>query len=271
MATSLFRSRGGWGNVLAVSLLITLSLSTAYAQENKTAPQLKTASTHAMQYYVALPEGWTSQKRWPVVVVIESANRQFLQTITTFVQARKQAPFILVAPLVVTNGGSRYREAPTYHYADAVWNRIESEGPFKFDSDGLAAVIKDVHTLYSGEEKYFLTGWEAGGHTLWALLFTHPETVRAAALVCPNYAGRWFEEAHISPAPERTALSIRGFQGADDTFASPGHPLFTQWEDAKSMAQKHRYRNVTLERVVGKGHEPLAAEVLAYFATLLKS
>src|SRR5262249_11470088 len=135
-------------HLLAVSLLTILPISTALAQENKTAPQLKTASTHAMQYYVSLPEGWTIQKKWPVVVIIESANRQFLQTITAFVQARMQAPFILVAPLVVTNGGPHYRDVPTYHYTEAVWKRIESEGPFKFDSEGLAAVMKDMRTLY---------------------------------------------------------------------------------------------------------------------------
>jgi hypothetical protein len=38
-------------------------------------PQLKTASSHPIQYYLSLPEGWTAGKRWPVVVVIESAER----------------------------------------------------------------------------------------------------------------------------------------------------------------------------------------------------
>ncbi len=45
-------------------------------------PQLKTASTHPMQYYLSLPEHWVAGKRWPVVVVIESAEREFLQAAT---------------------------------------------------------------------------------------------------------------------------------------------------------------------------------------------
>src|ERR1044072_2803147 len=76
-------------------------------------PQLKTASSHPIQYYLSLPEGWSTGKRWPVVVVIESAERQFLEAATAFAQARASRPFILVTPLVVTNGGSGYRSVPT--------------------------------------------------------------------------------------------------------------------------------------------------------------
>src|SRR5438876_12374463 len=78
-------------------------------------PQLKTASSHPIQYYLSLPEGWVAGKKWPVVVVIESADREFLQAATAFAQAREQRPFILVTPLVVTNGGAGYRSVPTYH------------------------------------------------------------------------------------------------------------------------------------------------------------
>src|SRR5262245_23877036 len=51
-------------------------------------PQLKTASTHPIQYYLSLPEGWVAGKKWPVVVVIESAEREFLQAATAFAEAR---------------------------------------------------------------------------------------------------------------------------------------------------------------------------------------
>src|SRR5689334_24510927 len=91
-------------------------------------PQLKTASSHPIQYYLSLPEGWVAGKKYPVVVVIESANREFLEATTAFAQARRQQPFIIVTPLVVTNGGTRYREVPTYHYSDQVWARIQSDG-----------------------------------------------------------------------------------------------------------------------------------------------
>ena len=232
-------------------------------------PQLKTASTHPIQYYLSLPDGWTASRKWPVVVVIESADREFLQAATAFARARATRPFIIVTPLVVTNGGAGFRSVPTYHYSEAVWDRIQSSGQFTFDSDGIAAIMQDVVKQYGGEDKYFITGFEAGGHTVWGMLFNHPETLRAAALVCPNYLGRWVDESRISTAAERARLPVRNFVGTNDTLCSAGNPIYMQMQNAVSIAEAHGYKNVTLVRVEGKGHERLADEVLAYFASLL--
>jgi hypothetical protein len=128
--------------------------------------------------------------------------------------------------------------------------------------------MQDVVKQYGGEDKYFLTGLEAAGHTIWGILFNHPETVRGAAIVCPNYLGRWVDEAGISSAPERSALPIRIFAGTNDTLCAPGHPIYTQVQKAMTVAEAHGYKNLSLTRVEGKGHERLAAEVLAYFSAL---
>ena len=239
----------------------------AHASE---APQLKTASTHPIQYYISLPDGWVASKKWPVVVVIDSAEREFLQAATEFAQARQQRPFIIVTPLVVTNGGANVRSVPTYHYSDQVWNRIQNSGPFNFDMDGITAIMQDVVKQYGGEDKYFLTGLEAAGHTIFGILFNHPETVRGAAIVCPNYLGRWVDEAGISSRPERSALPIRVLVGANDTLCAPGNPIYMQVQKAMTVAEAHGYKSVSLTRVEGKGHERLAGEVLAYFSSLTK-
>lgn len=233
-------------------------------------PQLKTASTHPIQYYLSLPEGWTKTKKWPVVVVIDSADREFLQAATAFAQARGTRPFILVTPLVVTNGGAGFRSVPTYHYSNETWDRIQNSGQFKFDMDGLNAIVQDVVKDYGGEDKFFITGLEAAGHTVWGVLFNHPEAMRAAVLVCPNYAGRWVDEAHISNTPERVDLPIRNFIGANDTLCAQGSPIHTQMMRAITVAGEHGYKNVALVRIEGKGHERLAAEVLDYFSSLTK-
>ena len=239
----------------------------AHASE---APQLKTASTHPMQYYLSLPDHWAAGKKWPVVVVIESADREFLQAATAVAKAREQQPFILVTPLVVTNGGANARSVTTYHYSDQVWNRIQASGPFVFDMDGITAIMQDVVKQYGGEDKYFITGLEAAGHTIWGILFNHPEAVRGAALVCPNYAGRWVDEAHMSSAAERSALPIRSLIGTKDSLCTPGSPIYSQMQKAMSVADAHGYKNVSLMRVEGKGHERLAEEVLAYFSSLIQ-
>jgi dienelactone hydrolase len=252
------------------AFLLTSSLTSLAFDIRGNEPQLKTASTHPIQYYVSLPEGWTAEKKWPVVVVIESADREFLDAANSFAKARQQRPFILVTPLVVTNGGSGYRNVPTYRYSDEVWNRIQSSGPFKFDSEGLVAIMQDVVKQYGGESKYFITGFEAGGHTVWGILFNQPEFVRGAVLVCPNYLGRWVDEQRISSATERANLPIRNFIGTKDDLCSPGKPIYTQLQRAMSMASEHGYKNVSLIQVKDKGHERLAEEVLAYFSSLMQ-
>jgi poly(3-hydroxybutyrate) depolymerase len=255
--------------VLKVCLVTFTCIWSTFAHASE-APQLKTASSHPMQYYLSLPEGWATGKKWPVVMVIESADREFLHAATVFAQARASRPFILVTPLVVTNGGAGYRSVPTYHYSDAVWDRIQNSGQFNFDMDGITAIMQDVVKQYGGEDKYFVTGFEAGGHTVWGILFNHPEVVRGAALVCPNYLGRWVDEAHISSSDERTALPVQNFVGTKDALCSPGNPIYTQMRKAMSLADAHGYKNVSLTRVEGKGHEHIADEVLAYFSSLMQ-
>jgi len=253
---------------IAFFLLAVWCGSATYANDRPAPPQLKTASTHPIQYYLSLPEGWTSTKKWPVVVVIESADREFLQAATRFAQANQQQPFILVTPLVVTNGGQGYRSVPTYHYSDSVWNRIESSGPFTFDMDGITAIMQDVVREYGAEDRYFVTGLEAGGHTVWGILFNHPESIRGAVLVCPNYLGRWVDEAKISTSPARADLPIRNFVGTKDTLCSAGSPIYSQIQRAMTLAAAHGYKNASLVRVEGKAHEAMAEEVLGYFSSL---
>jgi hypothetical protein len=151
-----------------------------------------------------------------------------------------------------------------------VWDQIQKSGPFSFDYDGITAIMKDVIRDYSGEDKYFITGFEAGGHTVFGVVFNHPEVLRAATLICPNYLGRWVDEQKISSASERKNLPIRNFVGTRDELCAPGHPIYDQMQRAKRLAEEHGYGNVSIFSVEGKGHERLADEVLAYFASLIK-
>src|ERR1051326_9116816 len=80
---------------LRVVSLLVLSCACSVWPHASQAPQLKTASTHPMQYYLSLPEGWVAGKKYPVVVVIDSAERDFLQAANAFTTAREQRPFIL--------------------------------------------------------------------------------------------------------------------------------------------------------------------------------
>ncbi len=219
-----------------------------------------------MQYYVSLPDGWSASREWPVVFAIESANRDFETAAEKYRAARGKLPFILVTPLVVSNGGARYREAPGYHYSEAAWAQVAQAGVCRFDSDGLAVVAADVRKLYHGEDRYFLTGLEAAGHTIWTQVFTHPEALRAAAPVAPNFQGRCLEELGFSNSPSRAQLPVKVFGGSRDEYWTAGKPFYQQTQDAKKVAEMHGYHNVSEQVVPDKGHEALAEEVLSYFA-----
>jgi dienelactone hydrolase len=234
-------------------------------------PELKTASTHPMKYHLSLPPDWREGRTWPVVVVIPDAGRDFEGTATAFAKARGSAPFLVVAPHVVTSGGPAYRGAPSYRYSEADWKEVERQGDFRFDADGIAAALSDVRRLYGGEEKYFLTGWEAGGHTVWAMIFRHPEALRAAAPVSANWRGRWVGEADFSKAAERSALPVNVLFCAPRP-APPGWDAFlSQSKEAISLAESHGFRNVSLTMTANPVHGPLADEVLAFFSSVLKT
>ena len=224
-----------------------------------------------MQYHLALPAGWTVQKTWPVVVVIPDATRDFSGNAVAFVRARGNQPFILVAPHVLTCGGANYRASDSYHYTDAVWQEAERVGAFRFDSEGIAAVVTDVHQLYGGEDKYFLTGWEAGGHTVWAMIFQHPEALRGAVPVTSNYLGRWTNETNFSKNAARVSLPVRIFfcGVVPDELKAGWNHLHDQTTTAIRDAEAHGFRPIPLTVVEGRPHGPLADEVLAYFSSLL--
>jgi poly(3-hydroxybutyrate) depolymerase len=224
-----------------------------------------------MQYYLSLPDGWSADRTWPILVVVEAAEKQFRQNAARFVQARGKAPFIVVAPLIVTNGNQGLKNPEIYPYTPETWQRIDQEGGCRFDLEGLARVIQDVQKAWHGEDRFYLTGFEAGAHLVWALTFQHPERPNAAAPVAGNYRGRCMTDSSFSSDPARVRLPIRGFIGAADTAWGPDGRGYAQWEEAKGLAAKHGYTNLSETRVPGKGHVPMPGEVIAWFDALRQS
>ena len=230
--------------------------------------KLETAAGHPMQHYVSLPKAWSGDRTWPVVMIIEAAEREFLRTLNVFEKARGDRPFILVTPLVTSNGGANYRQAGTYHYSEETWAKVQ-KNRCGFDLDGIAAVAADVRKLYHGESQYFLTGWEAGGHTVWALLFAHPEEVRAAAPAVTNYAARCMDGG-FSNSPARVNLPVTVFQVDTERDKAPGRYVYLQSQEAMKTAREHGFENVTERVAAGRPHGPMAEEVLEYFAGLAR-
>jgi hypothetical protein len=228
------------------------------------------ASTHPMRYHVSLPAGWSANRAWPVVVVIPDATREFVANLQAFIDARGDRPYILVAPEVLTCGGERTHTLGHYSYTQAVWDSLQGHDDFAFDDTGIAAVLADVHREFQGESTAFLTGWEAGGHTVWALTFRHPERWRAVAPVTTNYQRRGLDSTSFSTAPERKRLPIQVLREAAPTgeMADAMKALDQQTAAALNDARAHGFASTPVRIVPGADHGPLAPAVIAWCDSL---
>lgn len=247
-------------------LLASCALGAAVAAAEP--PPLRVEAAGDMQVLVSLPRGWSKARSWPIVVVVEAAEKQFEVNARRFAAARGDLPFIIVAPFAVTNGRQGQGDPRIYPYGAATWRRIERDGVCAFDVDGVLRAVDVVRRRYGGEERFFVTGFEAGAHLVWALVFRHPERLRGAAPVAGNYIGRCVEDAALSTHAARRELPVRGFVGDADELCGPRGKLHGQWEAARALALAHGWGRVDETVVPGKGHVPMPAEVLAYFASL---
>jgi poly(3-hydroxybutyrate) depolymerase len=253
--------------VLSSALLVCVWANRALGQTGTADIVLKTASHHPIQYYLSLPEGWTHAKKWPVVFAIEGGLKNFRNSTEVYTTARKHMPFIIVSPVILTDGGGDdQRNLPEYHYATEVWDQIDKTGICAFDHQGLDAIMTDLRQEYGADEKYFITGHSAGAHLTWAMVLMHPEKLVAAATSCGNFSGRCITK--VSSATERVKLPVRAFQGEVDEHRQG---LEGQFAKAREVAAAHGYTNISFEVIKGAGHIPLADQVLAYFSSLLPS
>jgi len=249
--------------IFAITFLFVLKITSASGQLSKL--ELKKANHHLMQYYISLPSNWSPDRKWPVVIAIEDAGKQFKKNAERFIGARKDMPFIIVVPFITTNGQQGHKDSTIYPYSKAVWDTIDKISICKFDIDGLQSIINDVKANFSGSEKVFITGFEAGTHLLWSMIFQHPELLYAAAPVAGNYRGRCMENNSFSNDNSRVQLPINNFTGSDDNGFGVKGTYYDQYLEAKNQAIAHGFKNISETTVAGKGHVSLPDQVLGYF------
>jgi predicted peptidase len=231
----------------------------------------RTATSYPIHYFVSLPPGWNPQRTSPVLVVIPDADREFRATAGTFAAARGTTPFVIVVPMVLGGGGTAQQHKTDFDYPDSVWRIADRVGSCTFDEDGLTAVLDDVRRLYKTDSRIFLTGWEAGGHVVIPQLLQHPERIRAAVIVTPNFAGRCVTPAARSLTAAESRIPVRVFYGDKDPMWKRGNPLFDQSERFDSLARTRGFLSVSDSLIKNRGHGSLAADVIDYFGTFLKN
>jgi dienelactone hydrolase len=212
-----------------------------------------------MQYLVSRPEGQAEPRA--IVIAIDGSDRQFYGFHAAFVRARRDLPFVLVTPFVLSNGGHPSRSS--YPYSDAVFEAGEAD-PLQFDTAGVIAIISDMRTRFNPTLPVYLTGFSAGAHLAWSFVLTHPDRLAGAAMASANFAGRGIAEASSRVTD---GVPVRGFVGkADSRF----DVLSDQWRAARSLALKRGHSDLDRVVVAGAGHSPFAREVLSYFTGLAR-
>ncbi len=254
--------------ILLAGLCLTCQCTIAQSKPQDTGLELKKSAGTLMQYYVSLPEGWSPDKKWPVVVICEEAEKAFKENTLRFIKARGKMPFIIISPVIVTNGNYGRRNAAIYPYTTQTWDAIDAMSDCKFDVDGLVQIVNDVQKNYNGESHFYITGFEAGTHLVWAMIFEHPELLKAAAPVAGNYISRCVNT--VSADAAKATLPVMGFVGDGDKDWGAASRLYGQWQTARKQAIDNGYKNISETVVKGKGHVPMPDETLAYFYSLYK-
>lgn len=228
----------------------------------QTTLDLKTCQKYPMMYYVSFPKGHNSKKKLPVLVVLEAAEKQFKENAQRFVDARGDLPYIIVAPINVNNGFQGRKDPTLWPYPAETWTFIEKVGDCTFNQEGILAVAKEVSVLYGGDDRFYVTGFEAGTHALWPLVFQHPERLKGAVAVAGNYNQRTCISTQVySKDPARLQLPVVGMYGENDPVFGDRAQVFDQWLAAKKMATEHGFQNVTEKKIAGKDHVPMPTEV----------
>jgi poly(3-hydroxybutyrate) depolymerase len=228
---------------LAPFVVLLLAVSAEHlsgVEPSEAAPDLRTVAGGSVSYHLSLPPAWTATRTWPIVVTIPGSSHNFAGNFQGFVKARGDRPFIIVTPCVSSNGND------------------------PADLPAVLAIVREVQHDFSGQPKFFMTGFSAGGHLTWQMVFTHPELLAGAALAAGNF--RFRGVAEVTRAPEAATLPIQGFQGDRDPYLAG---LQEQWKDATELARKSGFPKPGLTIVPGAAHQAFQEQVLTYFSRLL--
>ena len=227
---------------IALAITTILCLVNVGRSDDKPVPTsgLKTVAGGSVQYHLSLPQGWSPQSTWPILVTIDGSGHNFAGNHSQFVAARGAHPFIVVTPCVSSNG-----KDPA-------------------DLQAVLAIVQEVQKSAQGQPKFFITGFSAGGHVAWQCIFNHPELLAGAAPAAGNFRFRGVDK--VSQAPERVQLPIHGFLGDKDGVRQHLKP---QWDDAVQLACENGYENLTLTEVPDADHQAFPKQVVAFFVTLL--
>lgn len=242
---------------------------------NNTSVRL-TGRTCPTLYYISLPVGWTPTKKWPIFMYNirdgwdGAAPNDGPQI---FAQKRGNMPFIIVSVKTKSITGN------TNGYPQDVLDYCSATSDQLFDEIAVIELFQQIKADYNGEDKFYWDGFSASGHAFWPLVMWRPEFIAAACASACNYLGtggpnpadlgRGMTSKGVSNAPERINLPVKQYTGENDSFAeigvTTGKGMWQQFMNAKATCEAHGYTNVSLDILLGVGHQIHFDAELAYF------
>jgi hypothetical protein len=164
-------------------------------------------------------------------MVLPGVGDQFEEVARAFVRARGDLPVILAIPCSLANNPTindrilaKYQEF--YEIANTV--RTESGEHYlgdnlpppserlRWDEGGLFAILEDLKRGCDAEERFYINGFSAGGFLTYHFVFTHPQTLAGAVLVCANFTDQNYRTDAAQDRDVARNLPVYLIQGAED-------------------------------------------------------
>lgn len=124
--------------------------------------------TVRLEYLLALPEGYGSDKKWPLILFLHGAGERGgdlelvkKHGIPRIVEQKEDFPFIAVSP-----------QCPRWSWWTA-------------ETEALDALLDEIVSRYAVDtDRVYLTGLSMGGYGTWHLATAYPERFAAIAPIC---------------------------------------------------------------------------------------
>lgn len=167
--------------VIALQLSPTKARVATLAAMAQKAPLLVMAEGQPFAGWLSLPKSWKPGKPTPLLLVFEGEALQFAGALGRFTALRKDAPWMILAPLAFSCGDDlkfdRYFPAYPEKLVTA-WNARRAQ----FDEAGLPGLVDFVRTHFGAAQKAALASFGKGADPALAYLMRHPGLVSAASL-----------------------------------------------------------------------------------------
>jgi poly(3-hydroxybutyrate) depolymerase len=156
------------GNLMKIKFFLSLILLQALSGCSSWSRAVDPAiykHTAPSEYYLYVPEDYSTAKYWPVFVFIHGAGGSGIDCWNLFQQFAEKEEYILLCPSLSDAGGG--------------WRQADANAK-------LISLIWQVQSAYTVIPQVFLAGFSAGGQFVQGFTFSYPEYVAGVSVIAPG-------------------------------------------------------------------------------------